>query len=151
MKLPNQILYATDLQPDAETMCQYVLGLAGQLGVHVLHVLDPPALTAVSPTHGSSAEEALLEDATRQIRERITALEGEAHRVSGLNVVPGITTEAILAEDDRVGADMIAIRNSDNGILSRLLHGSVASSLLRGSSVPDLVVPPGVDTADPKH
>ncbi len=135
------ILYATDLRPETAATCDYALTLARQLGAraHILHVVEPPVQwsAAIDP----SAQQELVWDATRQIRERLEVDEAAQRCVSGVTVVSGIATDTILAEATRIGADMIVIGTTEEGILAHLLRGSVASTLFRRSPVPVLVVP----------
>ncbi len=138
----STILYATDLRPDAISTCTATLTLAAQLNarMHILNVVEPDVLVATAAL-GPSAHQEFLDDSVRQIKERVEQNETSSRYVSGINSVAGVTTEAIIAEAERIAADMIIVGASKRGILGRLLHGSLTTGLLRRSQLPVLVVP----------
>lgn len=71
--------------------------------------------------------------------------ESEELRKQGLDVtallVQGPTAETILAEAQRLEADMIIMGSRGHGVVHELLVGSVSSGVIRKSACPVLIVP----------
>jgi nucleotide-binding universal stress UspA family protein len=62
--------------------------------------------------------------------------------------VQGSTAATILAEADRLGVDLIVMGTHGRGAMFDLVIGSVSSAVLRGSTVPVLMIPVGKKAAE---
>jgi nucleotide-binding universal stress UspA family protein len=69
----------------------------------------------------------------------------EAFRAAGIKttalVVQGPTSETILKEGKKLGAELIVIGSHGHGALRQMLVGSVSEGVIRGATCPILVVP----------
>lgn len=146
----KRILLATDMQPGATEACRHTLGLATALGakVHVLHVVSPLIAggegLASSDTRDEAEVERAIADRVADARAGWRALPGPGVPVE-VHVAEGVAFEVILAEAERVGADMIVLGTHKRGLLRRLFEGSVAKRVAFDASVPVLLVPVGRD------
>ena len=68
----------------------------------------------------------------------------DAHPPVGLRVMPGDPRVALRAASS--DADLLVVGSRGQGVLDRLLLGSVANALVHHPTVPTIVVPHGVDS-----
>lgn len=159
----KRILYATDLSATARQALGYAASLADRYGAEltVLHVL-PDSLELLSEEAGVDLAERFGNEAAhwidqgdsqraaQAIRERLQAMTGENYtdpneperlRRAKAMVARGDAAASILAEANANEADLLVMgTHGQTGLLGVLL-GSVAKEVVRGSSVPVLVVP----------
>ncbi len=151
------ILYPTDLDPRAPEVFRYAMSLAHHYDakvvlVHVVEPLTQYARSLVDMYLPEGQGERLREDA----RERILAnlhtrlrhfcqdevcvdLGGDA-RVGEIRVLEGNPTEVILAEAQRVAADLLVLGAHRHTAVGEMLLGSVSHKVLQRSPVPVLLV-----------
>lgn len=95
-------------------------------------IVSPTVLREPSPEH-ISREQAMLED----LRESLTKF--------GVNAttrqMPESTLDEVLAEIDRLGADLMIMGSHRHGAIYNLLVGSVTESVLKRIKCPVLLVP----------
>lgn len=144
---------------DGSALAESALGPATDVArltdasVVLLHVAGPP-LPVGSPYSGETAAgaEAQVE---RESIEGARYLDAAADRLrrDGLSVDEplvraGHVAYGVLGTAEEVGADLIAMATHGRGGLRRLLLGSTADKVLRGSRVPVLLVHPASDEAE---
>lgn len=161
----KRVLLATDMSPVTTEACRHTLGLAAALGakVHVLHVTAPLVVggegaDANLAGGGRAAEEVSVEDEMRRrLADRLAEMRRRWAEVDGapipmeVHVVEGVAFEAILAEADRVGADIIVLGTHQRGLIRRLIEGSVSQKVAFGAEVPVLLVPVSQGEGDGQH
>jgi nucleotide-binding universal stress UspA family protein len=154
---PRHILLPLDGSPLAEQMIEPAAALGALTGAEItlLRVIRPmlPAQYALQHASAGSGLQHLLdevEQAHEEVRRQAAAyLEGIASRLQGrgLKVQTRVAVEdqaalAILHEAAPPATDLVALQTHGRGGLSRLLLGSVADKVVRGSAVPVLVQRP---------
>jgi nucleotide-binding universal stress UspA family protein len=155
----RRILVPLDGSPEAEAILPHAERMARHCGAAlelVRSYAPSPALVAATvaaampgtgPLLGTSSylaagreeADAYLEDVERRLRGAGVEV---AHRR-----LEGPAGEAIVAEAQRWGADLIAMTTHGRGGFDRLVHGSVASYVAHHAPCPVLLVRP--DTAPP--
>ena len=144
--LPRRFLVPLDDSEETESILEPAVALGTAFGAEytLFQVVTPP------PTAGweanvldPGAEEMVREAYEEQARSRLEAtaekLRGRGltvHVKTAVAVSPGA---AVLAEAETGAHDLIALATHGRGGLTRLLLGSVADKVLRGSSLPVLV------------
>ena len=147
MTLYDRILVPTDGSPEGDRAIEHALSLAAVHGatVHALSVVDT-ASYAGAPMEGAwEGIDDLLrsdaEDAVTEFEERATG--------SGVPVetaiADGSPSREIIRYAERNDCDLVVMGTHGRGGIDRLLLGSVAEKVVRGSSVPVLTVRLGVD------
>ncbi|WP_116475321.1 universal stress protein [Zobellella maritima] len=140
------ILYATDFSEDAARAVELTTQLAQSQGarLHLLHVI-----TELGDTHRrgipASVMDAFVREVTTQavsdmhdFRQRFFAhYPGEL----STDVVMGPGAEEILAQADRLDADLIVMGSHGRHGVEKLLLGSTTERLIRKSHIPVLTVP----------
>lgn len=160
------ILYATDLGRHASLAFRHALSIARCHGakIHILHVVEPltPGARHLVELYGSGTvtpeQEREHEDQLRQaMGEKLKHFcEGETCRLDGgdeavadYRVLVGKPSEVLLAEQKRLGADLIVLGSHGHGTVGEVLLGSTAHRVAQRSPVPVLLVPvPQEDTQD---
>lgn len=150
-KLAEQVLdpaLALGAPPEAE----YVLVTV----VEPPELSDPSVMMAVSASTAGNIAEALTEIAAlrQSAAKQYLGLVADQLRRRGVAarthvVVHPQAAQGILDYAAESGADLIAVATHGLGGLSRFLLGSVADKVIRGASVPVLVVHPGDGTRAP--
>ena len=143
----GEVLACIDLSAASTTVVERAAAIAAGLGgrMHLLHVAaDEPALAGYDKeqlgalTREDRAEQLLAEHADLRAQ-------AEQLRRHGLDVVPllemGATVEQINAVADRIDAEVIAVGSHGHGAIHHLVLGSVATTLLKTTMRPVLVVP----------
>ena len=141
----NGILAALDFSDVSNFVVQSAADLARGLRVplYLLHVTPPdPDFVGYEP--GPQSVRDTVAGKIRKEHHQLQELESKL-RSEGLDVrsllVQGPTAEKILHEAAGLQAGTIVIGSHGHGALRKLLVGSVAEGVLRGSRCPVLVVP----------
>ena len=144
------VLIAVDFSPVTEAMLEAVSGLLATPDgkaphFYLLHVAEPdPDFVGwdAGPEvlRGQMAEEFHREH--RQLADLAGRL-GESSTTTSVTplLVQGSTVETVLEQAARLDASAIVVGSHGRGATYDLLIGSVSSGIVRGSSVPVLVVP----------
>lgn len=153
------ILVPLDGSELAETALAHAEGLARKLGSRLLLVrvdnLPATLIGEVAPMEGPLPPE-LIEDAieaeTEESKDYLTKtaqrLKDDGMAVEW-EVVEGDPAHAIVETAHQRGADLIAMATHGHSGLRRLVLGSVADSVVRGSHLPVLLVRPPVPEPEP--
>lgn len=141
------ILVAVDLSGVSARMLQAVLHVPRReaLKVVVLHVAEPdPEFVGMQAGPGVVRDQVAREFVRdRQAIEAMAAsLRSEGIDAIGMTV-QGPTVATILAESDRLGAELLVVGSHGHGAAYDLAIGSVSAGIIRKSSIPVLVVPNG--------
>jgi nucleotide-binding universal stress UspA family protein len=148
----GRILVALDGSPFAERAMDAVirLGQVFQVEYALVLVVEPPLI--VADPSGLSVVPLPVESEQRLRRSAERYLDGMAARVrqEGARVTTHAVTgqgaaPTLLAQADLLHADLIALASHGAGGVERLVVGSVADKVIRGSSLPTLVVRPPLD------
>ncbi|QJD30202.1 universal stress protein [Methylococcus geothermalis] len=140
-----KLLVAIDFSDLTDKVLAQAKLLARALSAEIwlLHVAEPEPDFV-----GYDADPLVMRDLTaetykiwhRRIQEAAEALRAEGLNCTGL-MVQGPTVDTILKEAERLQADMIVLGSHSKGLLARLVVGSTCEGVLRGTSVPVLMVP----------
>lgn len=141
----NSLLVPVDFSPAGDSAFDRAVTLArGESPVLILlHVIDP-SLVEFATMHGWGSKE----EVAKQMRERAEReLQSYSHRADGRCEIDAIVSEGVpfleilrKAEDFAVDAIVIG-KIGTRGTVERLLFGSTAEKVLRGSSRPVIVLP----------
>ena len=131
----TDVLLPLDGAPDGERIVDHALAVAGTEGVRytLLRVLDSPDIRALRATVESTME---------TTAERLRARGLDVRVRTSMNDSPA---RGILEHAEENGSGLIAMMTRSRGGVQRLLLGSVADKVLRGSTRPLLVLNPGVE------
>lgn len=156
--LPRQIVIPLDGTPLAEQMIRPAveLGKLSHAGFTLLRIIKPLMVLNPSPVGGASMGQmaAELVERLRAVqdslrKEAVDYLEGVARpmRAEGLHVLTRVALEeqpavAVLQEAEAQGAGLVALATHGRRGLSRLVLGSVADKVVRGSQLPVLLCRP---------
>jgi nucleotide-binding universal stress UspA family protein len=127
------------------------MGLAAHASVWLLHVAGPePAFVGYAP--GPDVVRDQVAEEYRQQHRDVQA-HAEELRAAGVDatalLIQGATAGCILAEAERLEADLIVMGTHGRGAVYDLMVGSVSTAVLRGSRIPVLFIPVGKSaTAD---
>ncbi|KTG08716.1 stress response protein [Haloprofundus marisrubri] len=138
----DRILVPTDGSEGVERAICHALDLAEAHGatIHAIYVVNTASYAGL-PMESSwdgidemlrSDAEAALEDVRRLADERGVSVEAA--------VVDGSPSREIVSYAEREGCDLIVMGTHGRGGIDRLLLGSVAEKVVRGSNVPVLTV-----------
>ncbi len=145
-----RILVTLDGSEFSERAIDHAVALGQPFGAEyvLLMVLEPP-YPVVDPNGlmvvplDPEAERKLRASAQRYLEGHAARLRQRGFKVA-TQVADGLpVARTILAEADRIGADLIAIASHGVGGLQRVLVGSVTDKVVRGATHPVLVVRPG--------
>lgn len=137
------VVFATDGSTPANRALDQAVSIAVETGatVHVLSVVDAADLDLFSSTDTDAVDDVLRDAAESAVAEASTRAER-----AGVDTVRAVRVghphREIRAYADEVDADVLVVGTHGRSGLSRTLLGSVASRLVRSSTVPVLVVPP---------
>ena len=154
----QRILYATDLSENAVHAFRHVIGIArrDEARVHILHVLPeitPAVLNDVATAMGedrlADLELAHKAELATKIRTQLDAFArqelaedpGAMARIEEVAIHHGQAVSSILAEADRIDADLIVIGSHGKGAIKYAFLGSVSEKILHRAMRPVLVVP----------
>jgi nucleotide-binding universal stress UspA family protein len=145
----EEVLIPLDTSTTSEQVIEPALAVAGSAGrLTLLHVVEPvlgvaePALPFPMPM-----DPKLIDDLRQMAQERLDRVAGRL-RERGVTVVTRVLTGMgaagmILEEAARGRYDLIAMTTHGEGGLRRLLLGSVADKVIRGTDIPLLTMRPG--------
>jgi nucleotide-binding universal stress UspA family protein len=140
----RKILLPVDFSPLSEIAARYAARMAESFGgrIHVIHVLPTDSLVATVPEQGAAIVtplEPLLEQAERRldgfIAEHLPGVSADRRAVCG---VPAVD---IAREAEEMGADLIVMGTHADGVVKRLVFGSVSKSVLESAPCAVLLVP----------
>jgi nucleotide-binding universal stress UspA family protein len=144
----DRILFPTDGSEPAETVLEYVLGIASEhdATVHVLHVVDTgrDSLTRVRDDVVDALEregEEIVDEATQRAEERGVSVVSE--------ILRGDPSESIVEYSDRSGVDLIVMPTHGRRGVQRFLLGSVTERIINTADVPVVAVNPDNPLAYP--
>ena len=138
------ILACVDLSASSDAVIDCARGLAAPDGqLVILHVAAPDP-DFVGYGAGPSC---VRDDVARDLRREHQTVQrlAEGARQAGMAVTPltvqGATAETILEHSRRLGASFIVVGSRGHGALRNALVGSVVQGLVRGATMPVVVVP----------
>jgi len=153
----RRILVPLDGSPEAEAVLPHAEQIARRCGAKlelVRSYAPSPALAAAAVAAAMPGTGPLLDTSPYGAAGREDAdayLEGIEGRLRGAGVevehrrLEGSAGEAIVAEAERWGADLVAMTTHGRGGFDRLVHGSVASYVANHAPCPVLLVRPDTD------
>src|SRR5688572_9518765 len=111
--------------------------------IHLLHVVQAPALHAVTPSGpvDLALPDVVVTGALLEAEKLLLQLAGESRVEVRVHVVEGAPAEIICGMAERLPADLIVMGTHGHEGLAHLLLGSVAERTLRRAACPVLVVP----------
>lgn len=158
--LPNykNLLYATDLTPNAEYAFKHAVLLArkSQARIHLLHVvpeIDAGFRSYVSAVMGEGKLESFEGQHEEQARsdlearleqfaqEELESRPEDLQNIASIEVVHGHVVSEILLAADRCNADVIIMGTHGKGTRGHTFLGSVAEKVLHKSKKPVFVIP----------
>jgi nucleotide-binding universal stress UspA family protein len=149
----SRVLCATDLSEFGNRAVPFAYAAAAAEGsVTLLHVVrDPPVPSPLVPHYGEPhASDSERRAEQRRAKKQLEALAALAVDASGIQtelrvVHAAEVSEAILAEAERIGADLICMATHSRSGLAQLVLGSSAHEVLHQAGRPVLLVPSPVD------
>jgi nucleotide-binding universal stress UspA family protein len=136
---PRRILVPLDGSAMAESAVQLALRLAGRARAEIIlaHIVTTPHGVPGDEAEGShgfteAGAHAYLQDVRRRLTEPGVPVRTD--------IRAGEVAEGIVAVAECRGADLIVASTHGRGGLDRWVHGSIADRLVRGASVPVLLV-----------
>jgi nucleotide-binding universal stress UspA family protein len=141
----RNVLVAVDFSEGTAGVIQRAAELARAFAsrIWVLHVAAPePDFVGYAAGPASVRDQVATElhAEHRQVQSLAESLRAQGLDAAAV-LVRGATAETILAEADRLQADLIVVGTHGHNAFRRVLLGSVSEGVLRGSSAPLLVVP----------
>ena len=126
----QRVVVPMDGSPVAEGILPFIEQIAGPLDIEIilLHVVPPATLDAVAIAREVGNAQGYLEPL-------VASLKAKGVR-AGARVRMGDPAREIVAAAQELKADMIAMTTHGRGGVGRLLFGSVAEAVLRGSPIP---------------
>jgi len=145
----DRILLALDGSPFAEQAIPAAVALGKPFGAsYVLFMAVEPPVPVADPS-GLVVMPPVPDSEEKRREAALAYLDGVARRLraEGLEVTTRVSSEgaaaqAILAEAERLPADLVALASHGAGGFARFVIGSVADKVIRGSVHPTLVVRP---------
>ena len=142
MGLYDRILVPTDGSDGVERAVQHAIDLAVEHGatVHALYVVNSASYAGM-PMESSweGIDEMLRADAEDAV-ELVCALGDDFDVPVETAIIDGTPSSEIVRYAEAEGCDLIVMGTHGRGGIDRLLLGSVAEKVVRGSSVPVLTV-----------
>ena len=111
--------------------------------IYLLHVAEPdPSFVGYEAGPDEVRHEVAVEFKREheQLHDLANRLRKDGHEVNAL-MVQGPTVQTILAQAEKLGAEVIVVGSHGRGKLFDLAVGSVSAGVIRKSKVPVLVVP----------
>ena len=141
----QNILLATDFSPASIRAFPYALAIAGRYGskLHLAHVVPPGAHMFARPPSLDSILQEAREDAEDRMRDHLMV--AKAHGFACQTLVGfGDTCDVLAGFVQRNNVDLIVLGTTGGTGFRKMVLGSVAEEIIRGSSCPVLTVGPGV-------
>ena len=137
----RRVLVPMDFTPGSEAGLLWAVDLVGHVGgmVHILHVV--PRLHQLDPFFraGLPPKRTIAMIRTRA-GERLQKLLGDSMSRCRLHVVEGDPATCILDRVGRLHADLVVVGTHARAGAARLLIGSIAETVIRGSTAPVLTI-----------
>lgn len=129
-----------------------IAGLAGA-GVHLLRVVQSPEqrLASIGPLAVLDAAHPVRADVERELESAAGRLRSDVASVSWTIAESGDVSAAILAATEEYDAILLVMATEAPRAVGRMVHGSVADALIRESTRPVVVVPPGASDISGKR
>ncbi len=145
MKNIKKILCALDLSQHSKLVAEYAVSMAKAYDAEVLVVYAAPALTQyvgfhVPPSSIENFVGEIISGAEKTMQEFV-AEHFKDVKATG-KVVNGYAAEEILNLVESAGADIIIMGTHGRKGIDRILFGSVAEKVVKGSQVPVMTVRP---------
>jgi nucleotide-binding universal stress UspA family protein len=143
----KRILIAYDFSEYSSAALDYAAHLASEWAaklyiVHVDELLDA-RISAFPPVNGPGVYESSWDKRRRHVKSQLArVLPHEASVTYEHHCFVGAPADEILAFAERARIDLIVIGSHGRTGLSRLLMGSVAEQVMRGSKCPVLIIKP---------
>jgi len=150
---PRRILVALDLSHASEAILEPAIALAWTSGatLTLAHVAEPTFSIPMSGMPGAQPDLNLLETARAVAQKRLKKIAIRSRRLGlepDIRVVVGSgAADALLNLLDREEFDLVAMTTHGRGGVRRLLLGSVADQVIRGTTKPVLVLRPPTPVA----
>ncbi len=141
----ERVLVALDGSKLAEQVLPYACELASLLDARVvLYTAVTPGMMAAGAfgVHPASSAEAVLQGANDYLQQAAAKLCCGLSATIEVGVAAADTAHSILEAVERAQAGIVALATHGRGGLSRLVAGSVAEKVVRGTHVPVLLVRP---------
>lgn len=147
MGLYKRILVPTDGSDGMERVVAHAAEIAAVHGatIHVVYVVNTASYAGLPmETSWEGIDEMLRRDAEASVEAARRIAEARGVPVE-TRVVKGSPSREIVEYTEREGCDLVVMGTHGRGGIDRLLLGSVAETVVRGSSVPVLTVRVGDD------
>ena len=142
MTLYDRILVPTDGSSEGERAVAHALDVAAVhgAGVHTLYVVDTASYAGMPMESAWEGVGELLRSDAREALERVEEIAAPTGLDVETAVVDGSPSREIIRYAESNGCDLIVMGTYGRGGIDRLLLGSVAEKVVRGSSIPVLTV-----------
>ncbi|MGM0447371.1 MAG: universal stress protein [Methanobacteriota archaeon] len=149
MPLYDRILVPTDGSPEGELAVCHALDLAAVHGasVRAIYVVDTARYAGMPMETTWEGVGDLLYDDGEAALETVCELAADRDVNVETAVVEGSPSREIITHAEETGCDLVVMGTHGRGGIDRLLLGSVAEKVVRGSSVPVLTVRIGDEEA----
>jgi nucleotide-binding universal stress UspA family protein len=141
----RHILVPIDFEPSSKRALEVAIDFASKFDARltVLHAWDMPTYVYANMPYFSGEVSSALEEAARKLLDATLAdVRKRLARAEGV-LVRGQAASEVLAAIEREAADLVVMGTHGRRGLNRMLIGSVAERVVRGSSVPVLTVRAG--------
>ena len=147
MPLYDRILVPTDGSEEGELAVCHALDLAAVHGasVRAIYVVDTARYAGMPMETTWEGVGDLLYDDGEAALETVCELAADRGVDVETSVVDGSPSREIITHAERTGCDLVVMGTHGRGGIDRLLLGSVAEKVVRGSSIPVLTVRIGED------
>lgn len=142
MTLYDRILVPTDGSPEGERAVEHALELATVHGasVHALYVINTASYAGMPmETSWEGVDDLLRADAEAAVSGVEALASGRGVDVTTA-IVDGSPSREIIRYAEEEGCDIVVMGTHGRGGIDRLLLGSVAEKVVRGSEIPVLTV-----------
>ncbi|PAU84598.1 stress response protein [Halorubrum salipaludis] len=142
MTLYDRILVPTDGSAEGKRAVAHALDLASVhgAGVHALYVVDTASYAGMPMESSWEGVGDLLRDDANEAVAEVESLAAGTDLAVQTAVAEGSPSKEIIRYAEGNGCDLIVMGTHGRGGIDRLLLGSVAEKVVRGSSVPVLTV-----------
>ena len=142
MTLYDRILVPTDGSPEGERAVAHALDVAANHGaaVHTLYVVDTASYAGMPMESSWEGVDELLRSDAREAVKRVEQIAATTSVDVETAVVDGSPSREIIRYAEANDCDLIVMGTHGRGGIDRLLLGSVAEKVVRGSPIPVLTV-----------
>ena len=145
MSRVKRLLVPTDFSATSEIAFNYALDMAARDGasIHLLHVIEDASFAAAYPdglyVELPGLRDQLIGEAQKRL-DAVAAACAAAKVEAATQVIVGRPSDAITAEANTRGTDLIVMGTHGRGGFAHLMLGSVAERVLRTAQCPVLIV-----------